>query len=259
MLVVNLAAGVGCAAFLGILLQRRQAPPWAALILVFSLGFLFSMRTNLLEPFALALALAGWLAYEKEKPYLAVALFGAGVLTKEFVLTFPASLLLWELYRKNYARAAGVFLGSIMPYILWAGMVFRWFGLTEKGLAQSRLSLLPFAGVGVLEDLPSLAIVSLWILLPAGVWAVLAAFDLLPRRRSKFGKEHLLVLVSFVLLAALPELTWFDPLAVLRTGLGMLAAGLLWSAVAAPRLLPYAAGLYLPSGLVLALVPGMFS
>jgi hypothetical protein len=65
-----------------------------------------------------------------------------------------------------------------------------------------------------------------------------------------------LVLAQVIFVAVLPQATWADPLAVLRTGLGMLAAILLWLASAHRRALPFVAALFLPSGLLALFVPG---
>ena len=55
----------------------------------------------------------------------------------------------------------------------------------------------------------------------------------------------------------MPKPTWEDSLAILRVGLGLLAALLLWLAAAHRRALPFAVASWAPSALVLALAPGM--
>jgi hypothetical protein len=76
--------------------------------------------------------------------------------------------------------------------------------------------------------------------------------------REYTPRDSVLVLAQAGLIAFMPGPTWADPLAILRVGLGLLAAVLVWLASTHPRLLPFAAALWLPSGLVLFFVPGMF-
>jgi hypothetical protein len=61
-------------------------------------------------------------------------------------------------------------------------------------------------------------------------------------------QDGVIVLAQVGLIAFMPGPTWADPLAILRVGLGLLAALLVWLASAHPRLLPFAAALWLPQG-----------
>ena len=63
--------------------------------------------------------------------------------------------------------------------------------------------------------------------------------------------------LQLAFVAVMPKPTWEDPLAILRVGLGLLAALLVWLAAAHRRVLPFAVASWAPSALVLALAPGM--
>jgi hypothetical protein len=273
MLAINLAAaGLSCY-FLGALLARRGASPWLAVIYIFSLGFLLSVRMDLLEPLALCFALAGWLALEEDRFPLAVALFALGALTKEVVLTFPLGLVLWKYLQKDRRRALILAAGVLVPYLGWFLFLRFWLGATPGQIAQSTPAWIPFSGWQFLGDPVSRGLVAVWVLIPAifsglaaarGSWPLAANFFHGPLDRivpAEAGgcaaRDSVLVLAQVGLIAFMPGPTWADPLAILRVGLGLMAAVLVWLASTHPRLLPFAAALWLPSGLVLFFVPGL--
>lgn len=257
MLLVNLlAAGIG-AGILGKLLVRRHVSPWWALVLVLSIGYILAIRMDLLEPLALGLALGGLLAYEEKRHVLALILFALGGLAKEIVLLFPAALTVWELSRSNF-RQAILLTGTFIPFAALYIFLAQVYGIPREAVEKSRFLLIPFSGLVYLEDTPSRILVGLWALLPAllgGLWA--GWYILKMRFKTEQSRDALLVLANAGLIAIMPAPTWIDPLAILRLALGLLIALLLWFASSHKRALPYAAGLWLPSGLILVSVPGM--
>ena len=256
MLGLNLAAaGLGCAA-LGRLLQRRGASPWLGLVFLFSLGYLLAMRMDLLEPLALALALWGWAVYEEERPFPAVLLLALSGLAKEVGLVFAAGLALWELAQKRPLRAAGLFAGSVAPYLVWYLALHIWFGTSATQVSQSRL-LFPFTGLSYLQDPLSRGLVGVWVLAPAVLAGLAAAWELLRRWGRGMRPDAALLLAQAGLVAVMPAPTWEDPLAILRIGLGLVAVLLVWLSGGHRRLLPLACALWAPSGLVLLFVPSM--
>lgn len=256
MIIVNLvAAAIGCY-FLGSLLQKRGASPWYALVLIFSLGYLLCLRLDLLEPLTLCLALIGLFFYEDDNLLFAIVFFALGGLTKEIALVFPFSLMVWEGLRSNWKYVLLLTSGFI-PYVLWYFMVNSWLGITDSQIAQSMLMIIPFSGFSNLKDPISRAVVSIWVLFPALLGGSFALVDLVKNFESNMGQDDLLVIGQVVLIASMPMLTWADPIAILRIGLGLIVAILLWSASLHPRILPYAAALWLPSCLILFMVPGL--
>jgi hypothetical protein len=115
---------------------------------------------------------------------------------------------------------------------------------------------IPFSGLLVVTDQAQLIVVSIWVLGPAVLAGACAARDAW-RGRDMFRRDALMVIAQAGLVAVMPQPTWIDPLAILRIGLGLLAALLVWLAQAHPRWLPIAAGLWLSSGLMMALIPGL--
>lgn len=256
MLVLNLiSTGFGCAGF-GRLLQRRGTSPWLALVFSFSLGYLLSVRMDLLEPLALALAFWGWIAWEEERPVSGILLFALSGLTKEVGLVFAAGLAFWELLQKHMVRSASLFFGSVLPYGIWYLILQYWFGTSPEQISQSKL-LLPFTGLRYLDDLPSLVLVSAWVLIPSIITSLAAAWELLKHLGKDVRLDAVMLLAQATLVAVMPAPTWVDPLAILRIGLGLVAVTLVWLAGAHRRLLPLASGLWASSGLVVFFVPNL--
>jgi hypothetical protein len=254
---VNLASAAACALALAKLLARRGASPWLALVLVFSLGFLLALRMDLLEPLALALSLWAWHALEHRRVVLGAVLLALGALAKEIAIVFAVSwtLAAWSGGRRREGLA--VLATAALPFAAWLLAVRVWFGSSPEALAKMRLNWLPFAGLSDLADPASRVIVLLWVVGPAILFGFLAARDLMRGVREARSADAWLVLGSAGLVSVLPRLSWVDPLAILRFGLGLVVSVLLWLAADHPRGLPYVAGLWAWSGLVLLLVPRM--
>lgn len=254
MVLTNCAAGAASVTLLAQLLARRGAKPWYALTLMAYIGFVFSLRANLNELLAVALALGGWLAYERSRLGVAVLLFGLAGLAKEMGLVIPLGLAAWELLNRRW-RPALLLAGSSTPYLFWSIFLNIKYGAASHLLTPT---FIPFAGFQYLTEPISRIVVSLWVLLPAIAGSVWALLDLrrLPQR-SRAGHLIFLVLANTVLIATLPQFTWPDPLAMFRTALGLVAVVLVWLAAYHPRLLPAAAILWALSGILLIMAPGM--
>lgn len=255
MLLVNLLSGAASAGLLAFLLERRKAPAWPALFVVLTFAYWIGVRLDLNEPLALCLALAGLAAHEKERRGLSIAAFVLAGLTKEAALVFPLAVAASECFRQRRWRPLGAGLVPLGTYILWAVFLQIWLGESPFGTRQSHLRLLPFAGFSALEGREARLMLVLWVILPAVVLGLLALYDLLVRRETS-SVEAWLVLGNVALIASLPDLTWFDPLAVLRMSVGLMMTGALLLAVRWRRGLPFAAALWGPSLLVAFLLPG---
>jgi hypothetical protein len=257
MILINLVATALLCSALAYLLKQRGASSWLSLTVVFSLGYLLTIRMDLNEPLALGLALLGWVLYEKDKLTLAIILFALSGLTKEIGLIFPIALSVWEALNKNWSRSLALGLGSVAPYIIWYGILFNWFGISQVQADQSRPILIPFWGIKYLKNPFSQLVVGLWVLIPALIAGLLSALDLWGAKYSRPGRDALLVLSHVGLIAVLPWPTWEDPIAILRMGIGLQIAILVWLAGARPRLIPYAVALWIPSALLLLFIPNM--
>ena len=254
MVLINLGSAAVAVGLLAKFLEDRGANPWYALTLLTYIGLLFTVRADLNEPLALALALGGWVAYEKSRLRLAILLFALAGLAKEVGLIFPLALALVEAIRQNWRRAIILAVGSIAPYLILFTLLRLMYG---SPTVATTLILIPFAGLRYQTDPVSLAVIGLWVLFPAivaGLWATVDYW-----RKGVLEQRHLIFLVvaHLALIATMPRFTWVDPLATLRVGLGSLVTIMIWLAAYHPRLLPFAAALWAPSGLLLLLMPGI--
>ena len=257
MMAVNLLAAVAGCFVLGELLARRGVSRWLALAFALSFGYLLAIRLDLLEPLTFTLALLGWLAYETGRPRSAIVLFALAGLTKEVGLMFPAALILWEFFRRNWRHALAILLGSFGPYAVWYVILYLIFGRSQVMTLQSSLVLIPFAGIYYMSDPVHIGFALIFVLLPAFASGVCAAWFALRDRAGERSRDAFLVMTNAALVSVMPLPTWEDPLAIARIGLGVVAALMLWLAGSHRRALPLVVALYAPSGLILVLVPGM--
>ncbi len=257
MLVINLAAVSAIAGILAGLLSRRGVSVWFAVVLVFFLGLMLSMRMDLLEPLVLALGLGGWMAYKKDKPAVGILLFALSGLTKEVGLIFPAAITAWLLLQGKWRTALWTLAGSTLPFLVWQFYLTSQFGTRFAASGATHLTRIPFSGLFNYKDLPGFLFVGFWAAIPAVLGGLGLAWDLWRRPSSLQHPEIFLLIFQVALIATLPRPTWGDPLAVLRTATGLLVSLLLWLALSHPRALPYLAAFYIPSGLVMAIVPGL--
>ncbi len=258
MILLNLGATILAAKIIGEMLIRRKVSPMWGGVLFFSIGYLLALRMDLLEPLALALALGGWLAKEKDRPGWAILLFALASLAKDIALLFPVALAVVDFANGYRGRALLLAFASCLPYLMLFVFLANHFGMPIEAIEKSRLLIVPLAGYAAMQDVPSKIVVSLWAIAPAVAGGSWAAIEVLRQRfAASWSGDAMLVIACAGLLVILPQPTWLDPLAILRLATGLIAALLLWFAAHHRRWLPFAAALWLPSCLVLVLVPGI--
>jgi hypothetical protein len=257
MLVINIAAvGIGTG-LLAALLRARAVHPAYALVYTVYIGTMFSVRSDLNEPVAYALGLGGWVAYRARRTSESSLLFALAGLTKEVALLFPLALALDALWGRDFRTALRLGLWSAGPYVLWYGLLLAAFREQGVTIAPDLPRLVPFSGLSLARDPVNLAVMGIWVLAPAAVAGFLASWDACSRPPNPTSSDSLLVILHLILVAFLPSWTWGDALAVLRVGMGVVAAILLWAASTHPRALPYTMALWGPTSLLLWIMPGM--
>ena len=219
-------------------------------------GGFSGVRLDLNEPLAYCLALTGLWVYERGNLAMAVVSFALAGLTKEVALAFPLALVAWEALERRWPTALTILIGSLTPYFIWAGVVAAWQGVSPFSYQLARPIPIPFAGFVHLEGFESQVMVLMWSVGPAMIAGTAALWQMLKTPLSKSSKDALLVLANVGVVATLPALTWVDPLAVLRLGVGSMIAIVLWLSTVRPRALYYAAGLWSPSLLMTFILPG---
>ncbi len=227
MVLINLAAVVAGTLAAAILLRRRRASPWLALLYGFFPGIVFSVFRDLGEPLAFALAAWAMVVFDARswRRLLASAgLFAYALLTRETAALFPAIMLLSLLFaggsvsdwtariRGNALRAAAFGAVAFAPMFAWRYFVSSfWISGASNGISAD-------TSEGVTRDLvPLHAIVGRWpwnkeellvlltVVVPAVVSALIALAVLL-RKRSPELWLFLLSTAVFVILIP----TWMD-------------------------------------------------
>jgi hypothetical protein len=256
MLIINLVAGSATVLVLSQLLADRGVSGWWALVPLLSFNYLIGIRMDLNGPLAYALALGGLLAFEREKTALAAVLFALAGLTREVALVFPLALVAWLLLKRRWREALGIALASLIPFGAWSAFVRGWQGASPFATPLARPELVPFGGLLLLEGVEARVLVSLWAVIPAIAAGVAAGLDLLKQKFNLNSSDTIIVLASCAVIAFLPAPTWVDSLAILRLAVGLILALILWLARRRRSLLPFVTGLFLPSILLVFLIPG---
>jgi hypothetical protein len=256
LLVVNLVAACAGVFFLSQLLIERGVSAWWSLVPLLSFNYLISMRLDLNEPLAYALAIGGLWAFERKRMGWALVAFGLAGLAREAALVFPIGLAIWSCLKRRWRSGLAILAASTLPYLGWALWVWSWLGESPFTTPLAKPLVIPFAGLFVLEGVEGRALVGLWAVLPALIGGVAALVYLLRDRSALKSPEGILTLANAAFIAILPSPTWVDALAVLRLGVGLMIAFLLWLARARPSWLPFTAGLWGPSLLLLFMIPG---
>lgn len=256
LIAINLIAAVLTSWVIGKLIVEQGGEIWAAALGILTFNYLIGIRMDLNEPLALCFAFCGLYAFKHERLKLSLLLFALGVLTKEIVFAFPLAIGAHEIFHRRYKRGLLLWLGSTLPYFIWAGIVTLWQGESPFSNGLSRPLLVPFLGVRDLPGLESQIMIWLWMIIPILVMILLIGSAAITNLQSLVTIEALLVLTNAAVVATLPSASWVDPLAVLRLGLGVLLCSILWLNRYKPRGLYYAAAIFLPSLMMIVLIPG---
>jgi hypothetical protein len=220
------------------LLATWGVSPWFALIYGLWIGFALSIRYDVPETLAFALAAGGLLAGERHKNGLSWLLFALAVFTKEVTLAFVAAAALSLLVQRRWRGLAGLTLVAGLPYLIfqiWIFTTFGRFGFGSGGALSTPFMAIPylglwvslFTGYSLLHKLmifglfvPLAVVPSLW-----GIWASL--------KRLRAGETSPLawgLLINALAILPLPFSTFSDPRGMPRFLCGLLLSALLFCA-----------------------------
>jgi hypothetical protein len=256
MLLINLVAASATVYVLSRMLAERGVNPYWALVPLLTFNYLIGVRMDLNEPLAYGLALAGLWAFDQKRLASSAALFALAGLGREIALVFPVALALWLVLERRWREAWIVSAAGVMPYLIWAVVVRSWLGVSPFATPLAKPLLIPFAGMAVLEGIEGRVLVGLWAAVPAALAAIAAIVHILRRRLNLQSPEAVLLLANCAIIAVLPVPTWIDPLAVLRLSVGLILTLLLWLARIRPSWMLFVAGLWVPSLLLMIMIPG---
>lgn len=251
---LNIAALTLGAHIMSLMLAGRRLSRWYALPAGLFAGQLVSLRLDLNEPFALAWALLGIYAFEKDRPRFGAVCLALSVLSKETALAFAGGYLIYFLLKRRWRTFIETGLISLGPFtglqlIIWYN--FGQPGLRSGGAGATTFSLIPFGGLLGFDfsDLPVLITVLL-VVTPLVVLPCLILLVILVRRfsRSNVSPVALALLLHLAMMAALPFSTYVDLPGLLRLTSGLVVATIAFAAVTRSQVILNYALLWLAAG-----------
>lgn len=233
LLLINLAALVGGTLALALLLQRRGASPFFALLFGFAPGLYEAVSRDLSEPLAYSLvlvALAVWWWDEKPRPWVAGIVFGLAGITRETTLVFPLVLAAAALFglrdgiERRYGRdlRSAIVLAalSVAPFVALRIALLGWLGRDGSPEAAS-FPWLPFGGLFSHWPLNRILVEQVWsVVIPSLVAVVLVAVF-----TRRVGPSLLALICNVaVLVVFLPPASYDSIVASSRITLGVTCA-----------------------------------
>lgn len=241
--ILALTAGVHV---LGSMLAGQGLSRWYAVTAGVFAGQLVSLRLDVNEPFAFALALLGIRAFGQGRRRLGAVYFGLSVLSKETALAFVGGYILYLLAKRRWRASIETACLSLGPSALWQVALWWLFGqpgLRSGGIGATSFSLIPFgaladfawddrwASVTVLLTLGSLVVLPC---LALGVHLARAAWQ------RSFSPMAVTLALHLIMMATLPFSTYVDLPGMLRLASGLVVATLAYAVtVRSHRILNY--------------------
>jgi hypothetical protein len=218
------------------ILQHFQVSRWYALIYGLSAGMLMSVRLDLTEPLAYALAQAGVLLALKDRWRWAALMLALAALTKEMTLAVAASIGLVYLFRRQWSRLLVFSAIVLLPFAAWQIVLWRWFGqlgIGSGGALATPFEIVPLRGLWSLAFL-DLRVFLLFaaIMIPLAVIPALLGLWVALRQlwRRVIDIPTALLLLNALLVLITPQSTFREPLAMARYIVGLIAAVLIYAA-----------------------------
>jgi hypothetical protein len=236
LLAINLAALPLATLLASELLRNRGASPWHSVPFGLWVGLLGSLRTDLSEPFALALVALAILLDDRGRPFGSGLVLALAAFAKETTLVFLLAWAVWGGLAERRASTAFLRLLPAVPFILyqgWLHWVFGSFGMGSGGAQGTPFEMVPFFGLlrvgqaGLLV-LAVFAVVYAPGLLAPTLWGILSPLKQWIRRQATL--ESLLLFGNALTLALAPFSTFREPLGITRLASGMMLSGLLYAA-----------------------------
>ncbi|MEW6717421.1 MAG: AZOBR_p60025 family cell surface glycopolymer formation protein [Chloroflexota bacterium] len=233
--VLGVLSQAGGTAVMAVLLMRFGSNTWYALVYGLWVGFVLAVRLDLPEPLAYGLVAGGLLATLHGRHVLAWVLYALSLFSKEVALLFVLAQGLDYLLRKEWNKALGLGLVSLLPFALFQGWLFYTFGefgLGSGGAMTTGFEMVPLMGlwrIGLSSWLlffGTLVVFGPFVLFPAfwGLWE--ASKRLLQAKRGVVALSMFLLGGSVLFL---PFSTFREPGGLLRYTCGLVQVVLLYA------------------------------
>ncbi len=236
LIVVNIAALTAGVWLTEEILRHFGVSRWYALIYGLSAGTLMSVRLDLTEPLAYALAQGGVLLALKERWRGAAALLAVAALTKEMTLAVALGIGLVYVFRRQWQQSLTFGAIVLMPFFTWQLVLWRWFGqpgLGSGGALATPFELVPLRGLWSLAFVDGRVFLLLAaIMIPLAVIPALVSVWATIRQlwRHFVDIPTLVLLLNALLVLITPQSTFREPLAMARYIVGLMAAVLTYAA-----------------------------
>jgi len=236
LILINLGALVAGTWFTEEILQHFRMSRWYALAYGLSAGTMMSVRLDLTEPVAYALAQAGVLLALKDRWRWAAVVLAVAALTKETTLAFAAAIGVVYLFQREWRKVSGFSAIVLTPFAIWQFVLWQWFG--QFGVGSGGALATPFEWVP-LRGLWSLAFLDLRvfalfaaIMIPLAVIPALISLWVTGRDAWKriIDIPMALLVLNALLILITPQSTFREPLAMSRYIVGLIAAVLTYAA-----------------------------
>jgi hypothetical protein len=233
LLLINLVAVVGGTLALALMLQRRGASPYFALLFGFAPGLYEAVSRDLSEPLAYSLvlvALAVWWWDDKPRPWSAAILFGLAGITRETTLIFPLALAAAALFglrdgiepRRGRDLRSAIVLSvvALAPFVALRVGLLWWLG-NDGSPQAARFPRLPFGGLFDHWPLNRILLEQVWsVVIPSLVAVILVAVF-----TRRLGPSLLALVCNVaVLVVFLPAPSYDSVVASSRIALGITCA-----------------------------------
>jgi hypothetical protein len=245
LIAINIAAiGLGSWAA-ELLLMDLGVSRWYALAYGLYSSQLLALRADLNEPLAMGLVVWAMVAWHGRRRWLATALFGAAILSKETAIIFLTAYILYHLGRRMGWVAAGLGTAAV-PFVLYQCVLWICLGspgVGSGGAGATPFSPIPFGGWLAIAStkLTAFILVSL-IVVPVAVLPGIGgvAFSLRDLFRRESHPLTISLLLNSLVIMFLPTSTFREPGAMLRLSGGLMASWLFYGGLKqSPRILNY--------------------
>ena len=131
------------------ILKQNGKNPWYALVYGLFAGMLLSLRLDLTEPLAFALAQWGVWYFIRNRPGLSGLLLALAILTRELAILFAAACAISLFLRGE--RIKGFLWGAavVLPFAAWQVFLRVWlgdWGIGSGGAMATAFEIIPFHG-----------------------------------------------------------------------------------------------------------------
>ncbi|GHO75326.1 hypothetical protein KSD_30970 [Ktedonobacter sp. SOSP1-85] len=148
MLLINFISIVGSVEIAAYLLKRRQLSPWYSLALGLYFGQTTAFIFDTTEPLTYFLICLGLLSLEWKRTRTAALCMSLAVLARETAVLFPLGYIALLFWRRRWWESIRFALISLLPTVLWYGLIVVIFGRTGLGYAPP-FERIPFRGLFV--------------------------------------------------------------------------------------------------------------